>query len=233
MTTKSDPEAIAREILRLDADRSAAEPQGDFLDYMVALRKTAPTAPDVEATLRAENATLKESLERALVCLYGADATLDDARKVSTVEAALRAELDAARAEVERLRDIIRHNAPVVVGVCSPMVNAELDKRDAEIARLTAEVDRMTALYRKADDGHDENMRETARLIGEVERLTARERDARPFVEQGDVDPDGDVRCFECCNYIATSHGAEMPHAPDCARAAWLAGCKTPEAPTC
>ncbi len=90
--------------------------------------------PDVEATLRTENATLKESLERALVCLYGAGATLDDARKVPT------------------------------------MVNVELDKRNAEIARLTAEVDRM--------------MRETARLIGEVERLTAREREAETLFQE-------------------------------------------------
>ena len=42
------------------------------------------------------------------VCAYCKGTGLD-------VEATLRAELDAARAEVERLRDIIRHNAPVVV----------------------------------------------------------------------------------------------------------------------
>lgn len=94
--------------------------------------------PDVEATLRAENKTLRRQLD----ALAGgqADGVLALARALADAgTATLRAELDAAR---------------------------------AEIARLTAEVDRMTALYRKADDGHDENMRETARLIGEVERLT-------------------------------------------------------------
>ena len=42
-----------------------------------------------------------------------------------------------------------------------------------ENERLQGEVEALSVLYRKADDGHDENMRETARLIGEVERLTA------------------------------------------------------------
>ena len=37
-----------------------------------------------------------------------------------------------------------------------------------------ASLERLTALYRRADDGHDENMRETARLIRENERLQSR-----------------------------------------------------------
>jgi len=95
------------------------------------------------------------------------------------------------------------------------MVNAELDKRDAEIARLTAEVDRMTALYRKADDGHDENMRETARLISEVERLTAREREVKPLI--GELR--GMLRSHLCC-------GCENCAQRNSRIDAWLAGCK-------
>lgn len=53
-----------------------------------------------------------------------------------------------------------------------------------ENERLQGEVERLSALYRKADDGHDENMRETARLIRENEQLTAQLREARQLLAE-------------------------------------------------
>lgn len=97
--------------------------------------------------------------------------------------ATLRAQLDAARAEVERLLLVgrehdLRHAAN------SLTITDAYSRACADNDRLRAEVERLTALYRKADDGHDENMRETARLIREVERLTAREREAVPLIRE-------------------------------------------------
>jgi hypothetical protein len=122
--------------------------------------------------------------------------------------ASVTGERDAARAENERLKAIIEardeaDGAPYHCGRCDGACNDLYGSGPDAMCR------RCYSAQRDAD--------EVVRLRGEVERLTARER-RRPFVEQGDVDPDGDVRCFGAAT-TSRRHGAEMPHAPDCAGA--------------
>lgn len=131
-------------------------------------------------------------------------ALLSAAREVET----LRAQLRDVTAERDALKIWLS-----TAGRSEQVTRNQRDGYWAEVQNLTTQLaDRDAALT-------------TARA--EVERLEGRDAFARPFVERNNVDEDGDETCPVCTNYVRFTSGSEHACSDDCARSAWLAGCKS------
>lgn len=251
----TDPEAIAREVLRLAADRTAAEPQGDFFDYILALRKTAPTLAAAYLDLRA---TSTEALEAERIrCTRQADR---DAARRDAAYLDLRAQLDAVTAqrdglraklaESETWRTELRQEMDAVRGQLRD-VTAQRDvvrlalasvfgrgHEERDVVELTADVVRVVAELKGHVAELDGRWKDNASLTAEVERLTAREREVAEWVRAAEFASPlwpgaWGAWCPKC------DRSRTQGHAEGCPIAAWLAGCKSDgvthdgEVPTC
>ncbi len=124
----------------------------------------------------------------------------DDTGRVPDVEATL-------RAEVARLTALLANS-------------------DAEIARLRAVVDEWNFQRATFIEGCDSLSNRLVSARAEVARLEGREREARRFIIDGSAVEDCDGEhdyCRECGHYARVCE----QYPTQCARAAWLAGCKT------
>lgn len=139
--------------------------------------------------------------------------------------ATLRAQLDAARAEVERLKDVASAAHGLVVALRAGPFTNDVAERAVVLALNATGTDYLGDIVRAKNTPERiaELLVERENLTAEVDRLTAREREATEWVRAAEFAAPLGSGAWGACPRCDRSKA--QGHAGGCSIAAWLAGC--------